>query len=372
MFRRYFSFLLLVAACFPAGAQLSVTSSDMPRPDSVLWYSEANLPFLVNPGTAGDNKNWNFTGLTRQSQYSEEFTAVSNTNPVYLLMFGVPFFDSYSNLAKKEANMPSLPPQAGLEFGNGYNFYHNVAGRFSQKGFGATLNGFPVPVVYDAPDVLYAFPLMFGNKDTSRYRYEVSIPGLGYYGRKAVRINEVDGRGTLRTPYGTVEALRIRSVVEAVDSIALDTLGLGISLPLPPEVRYKWVAPGHGWPLLEMTATELFGFEVVSRVVYRDHPPPDVSIQAPGTVSSVKLYPNPAREWLVVEMESKKAIPVDYTLLDATGKIVYSTHRAGLPAGSVLELIPLASLNLSAGTYFVRIQAGNASPVIKPVVVNNP
>jgi len=203
------------------------------------------------------------------------------------------------------------------------------------------------------------------------YSYEISIPSLGYYGREATRSNEIDGYGLLKTPFGEFETLRLRSVLVSNDTIAIDTLGFGFDVPAQTEVRYKWVAPNYGWPLLEITATELFGTEIISRVVYRDNPPVDPSSIEVLNETSVLVYPNPATEIIIVNSHLAKTSNISYQLYDALGKRVFSLNREKALAGENIEFIPLTSLNLANGIYFIQITAGTQAPIYKSLVIDN-
>lgn len=353
-------------------AQTVLQTQDIPSAGDTLVYSIAQLPVTVDPGDDGENKTWDFTNLNSGNQYVDRVSQVSGTNLVYMLYYGLPG-NNFCNLAKTENNAPSLPEQTGIKFSDAYNFYRNTATGFVQKGFGASLNGIPIPVPYSSPEKIYAFPLNYNHRDTSEYAYEVEIPGIGYYGRQAHKTNHVDGWGTLKTSFGTFDALRIRSVLKASDTIALDTFGRGVRIPLPDEVKYKWVAKNHGMPLLEITATSFFGFEIPSRVVYRDFKKIDTGIEESQQSSiSTSVYPNPASEILIIETELNRRDDLRFELYSSDGRLIHQIARKSLSPGKVIELIPLSTLNLHSGLYFVKISNGSGLISVRPCVVNNP
>jgi hypothetical protein len=276
-------------------------------------------------------------------------------------------------LAKTENNAPTLPSQTGIQFSDAYNFYRNTPGSLVQKGFGSSLNGIPIPVPYSSPETVYVFPLNYGHRDTSDYSYEVSLPGFGYYGRTARRINHVDAWGTITTIFGTFEALRIRSELQASDTLALDTIGQGFRIPLPDEVKYKWVAKNHGWPLLEITATDLFGLEVSNRVVYRDFKKIDTGFEQLESANlSTRIYPNPASDYLIAETELVRVEDLRYELLAADGRLINGFNRSNVPPGKATEIISLHSLQLANGLYFLRISTASGANSIRPCIVDNP
>src|SRR6185369_9997600 len=99
------------------------------------------------------------------------------------------------------------------------------------------------------------------------------IPNFGYYRKQQTRTNEVDGWGTLITPFGTFNTLRVKSTLNITDSIYLDTLGFGLTIPRQTIVEYKWLAPGKKIPVLEVDITlAIFGGTfTVDRVNWQDN-----------------------------------------------------------------------------------------------------
>jgi hypothetical protein len=364
---KYFSFLSLL--CLKLTAQVTVNQSDMPSTGDTLRYSVATNAVTIQPGNGGQNQVWDFTNLTSASQYIDEFLPITSTPFTYIFAFGP--FGAACDMGRLDNSAFQLPEIQGISINDVYNFYKKNNNSFSQKGFGASISNFPVPITYSNPDVLFPLPMTATSSNSSVYSYEISIPSLGYYGREATRSNEIDGYGLLKTPFGEFETLRLRSVLVSNDTIAIDTLGFGFDIPAQTEVRYKWVAPNYGWPLLEITATELFGTEITSRVVYRDKPPVDPSGFEDLNETSVLVYPNPATEIIIVNSHLAKTSNVSYQLYDAFGKRVFSLNREKAFAGENIEFIPLTALNLANGIYFIQITAGTQAPIYKSLVIDN-
>jgi len=365
---KYFVFLSLL--CIKLSAQVTVNQSDMPSAGDTIRYSVAANAILVQPGNGGANQIWDFTNLSSSSQYIDEFLPIISTPFTYIFAFGP--FGASCDMGRLDNSAFQLPAFQGITINDIYNFYKKNNNSFSQKGFGASISGFPVPITYSDPDILFPLPMTSTSSNSSVYSYQISIPNLGFYGREATRSNEIDGYGTLKTPFGEFETLRLRSELVSNDTIAIDTLGVGFDIPAQTEVRYKWVAPNYGWPLLEITATELFGAEIITRVVYRDRPP---VIEPNGietlNVSSIVVYPNPASEIIVVNMQLTRSSAIQYQLFDAMGKKVFELKREKTAAGENIEFIPLSNLNLANGVYFIQITLGNQAPMYKSLVIDN-
>ena len=368
---------LLGLSLSPALAQVTVVQSDMPSAGDTLRFSIASGAAGIDPGAGGNNQTWDFSSLQSQSQYVDDFLPVSATPFTYVATYGLlPFSSSYSDMGRLDNSAFQVPtiPGINLTISDVYNFYKSGSSSFSQKGFGASINGFPLPIPYSSSDVLVPLPLTPTSTSSSPYNFDIQIPTIGYYGREAVRNNTVDGWGTLITPFGTFQTLRIRSELVYSDTIAIDQFGFGFQLPEQTEIKYKWVAPDYGWPLLEITATTLpfVGTEVISRVVYRDK----FILDNTGFANSfgpsqVLIYPNPTSDVAVVKCELPTAGTMSYAVFDATGRSLMQIDRGIQPSGTCMEILPLRALNLADGIYFLKIQHGTSRPVIRPLLVHN-
>jgi hypothetical protein len=277
-------YLLFVAAT-PALAQSpSIDRSDMPaattaRPVDSLRLSTALpvLPMGTPPlSQRGANQTWNYASLAPVSQTVESYVLLSATAPIYQLSFGILGGVNRATLASPQ----TLPLPAGLPvpFTDPYQFYNlSAAGAATQElrsvGFGATLTTFQVPVTYATQaqqDVIYRFPLSYASQpDSSNSFFAISVPGTGYLSQKRKRVNRPDAWGTLTTPFGTFQTVRVMTKLIDHDSIAFGPIpGTGFDLPVTRE--YKWLAKTQHVPVLTITTQELAGQETITRVQYRD------------------------------------------------------------------------------------------------------
>lgn len=339
--------------CFTAfttslNSQITVNQNDFPSAGDTLRYSVASNVFLLQPGNSGANQTWNFNQLTSASQYLEEFKPMNQAELFYQFAFTASQYPA--SYFKPESNAIALPPQAGITVSEQMNFYRKSSNYFMQTGIGAKLNGFPVPIPYEAPDKIYQFPLTYQRRDTVPFQFNIGIPGLGYYGKNAIRKSHVDGHGTLTTPFGTFNCLRIKSIIDARDSIYLDTLGFGFGLNLPTEIHYTWIAQGEKYPLMDMTVNVIpvVNLEQVTRVVYRDKFILVASLdEAQNSNDRLILFPNPAKEELTINGQNFDHI----VLINSSGQLVNQFFTSNATISNQTIQIDLRSL--SAGFYFV-------------------
>lgn len=369
------SFLLLLAA-FPFVIQAQISQSDMPSAGDTMRFSVAAAAVGIQPGNGGTGTTWDFSDLQSASQYVDEFLSVSSTPFTYVAVFGLPFSPNYCDMARIDNSAFQIPqiPVINLTVEDVYNFYKSQSDGFEQRGFGASINGFPLPITYSDGDVLVPLPLTPSTMQSNGYSFNATIPTIGYYGRDAQRINEADGTGTLILPMGNYECIRLRSQLVYSDSVALDALGFGFQLPEITETRYKWMAPGFGWPLLEITTITdpILGMETTSRVVYRDTIASEdqTGIFNQDLNTAVSLYPNPASEVLMLRLELAQPAKGTVSVMNSIGQTVYLKKR-DFVSGENLEIIPLEAAGLTPGCYFIRIATEKGQFAVKPFIVAN-
>lgn len=272
-------------------AQITITQDDMPQAGDTLRVSEAVDFAGIDYVSTGAGFSWDFTSLGPYNQRVDTFVSVSETPLAYQLMF---FLNS--NLAKKEGAMDQIP---GFQVTDYYTFYKNSSSEFKSTGFGITLNGIPIPNVYNEPDIIYHFPLSYGSADSSDAIYELAIPGLGYMGGWKHRVNHVDGWGDVSTPFGQFEAIRVRTDIEQYDSIYIDSLGFGF--PIYRNVtEYKWLTNGVGFPIMKVTDDGILPmFEYADSVRTIPFLGVEDNFQMPDEMA---IFPNPATEVINVKI----------------------------------------------------------------------
>ncbi len=157
-----------------------------------------------------------------------------------------------------------------------YDFYKNSSTVFEAEGRGLKTAGFPFPSFYTDKDEIYQFPLDHLDYDSTTFDFTTSLITFASYTTKGYRINNVDGWGTIITPYDTLQVLRIVTDVVSTDSV--NALGVGFSFPNH-QRQIKWLANGEKFPVLEISGG--FGLQgnfqpnqVRYRDIYRNVPTP--------------------------------------------------------------------------------------------------
>jgi len=360
MLRKLLLFLFVVTGT--ARAQITLSGGDFPHANNIYLMSDATAYQGMDASLTGANYSWDFSMLstTTIGQHDDTIFDVSGMNIIYTLVFGDNGIAPHRSNHSRHGTDFDLGGQISIT--NVYNFYYNNSNDYHQSGFGSEINGVPLPTPYTPHDIIYKYPVDFGNVDSSASGYEVSLPNLLYYGISKNRINEVDGWGTLITPSGTYSVLRLKSTIYEHDSVYLDTLGFGYGFDVPTQIEYKWLGQGEGVPLLQVN--EVGG--TVTTVTYKGIN--DVGIIAPSKKDfSLAVYPNPAADLLFLNFSVHKPSNAEITVTGVNGNIIYNmTKEVG--AGDQKFVINLPS-DLEAGTYQVKVTAEKESAVKSFIIV---
>ena len=361
--------LLLSVCLLPSifcQAQITITNADMPSAGDTLRVSYSND--TIDPAITGPNHTWNYAFLTATSQWVEKFDSPTTFTTPFNLLFN-PLNTSYGQAVYTPDSVPGI----GIALDNAYGFFKKSTSALKQVGLGLSLNALPIPFDYNPDDYVFNFPLNFGDIDScdAEFGPPTIIPLPFYYGQKIHRVNVVDGWGTLTTPFGTFQALRVKCTLAIRDTIA-DSSGLGFSFPRPLQYEYKWLKAGGKVPYLQINASDIAGTPVVTQISYRDSMRAGViQIGINENVNSdfaMQLFPNPASDYAFLQYALDNTLDVRIEVQDMNGKRISTVRNARQTSGPHIEVINLRTLNLAKGTYFVSLYAGHGKAVKKMVV----
>jgi hypothetical protein len=237
---------LLALTATTVEAQITITQADFPL--SVVNYTSLSDSSSgmsgINPGNAGINQTWNFSTFTtgNTQSFTVDYNA-NNPNPDY--------------------------PSANVSLCGALSVFQscsyqelNSNGLFLYGGIIETPLGSPMMMRqqthYTPAEPSYLFPFTFGSIDSiSFFVHQLNTfnPPQGnndssiihYHRTKKI---EADGWGTLITPFGTYNALRIKTTRTNVDTTFAHTPGSGWSTetitPFFTEISYEWVSNVEG------------------------------------------------------------------------------------------------------------------------------
>lgn len=348
-------------------AQITISSSDMPNAGDSIRVSITNSVGGIDPMLSDTNYLWDFSALTPNSQRFEKFDSPLTFTSPFNLLFN-PLNTSYG----KDNYTFTTIPLPGVSLTAAYDFLKESSSNLKQIGAGYTINGAPIPFLYTSSDYIYRFPMGYSNTDSCDYKYGLPIPSIGYYGQTGHRVNMVDGWGTLITPYGSFQTLRIRSAIKAIDTIYVTTFGVGSNIPRPLKYEFKWLAIGSKIPVLQIDANVTGSNLTTTNVQYMDSlrsGVPQVGISEHSTENfNLKVYPNPCIDNFMVNYHLSKSSVVKISISDVLGKTSTLISNKIQTAGTHQDLINIIDWGLSPGVYLLKIRTNDLQKIQKIIV----
>jgi hypothetical protein len=236
----------------------------------------------------------------------------------------------------------------GFQLTNMYAFYTKNALLFKNEGLGYTYNNVPLANSYIDDDEIYQFPLQFNRRDSSTFYFDFKLLDLSNnlnYAQNGYRINEVDGWGSITTPYKNYpNVLRIKSKIQTYDTITVSGFPI---ITRRTAIEYKWLSNTEKIPVLEISGIEIGANFTPTSVRYRDRlrQLTGVNDLVSGAKSGFTIYPNPANTEIVIHLNTD--VPQRLSIVNSVGQVVL------LQEVSKAQVIDIQTLK--AGLYFVRI-----------------
>ena len=352
-------------------SQIRIDSSDMPNVGDNYKMLIANNIGAVNYQAAGSNITWDFSSWISSLSRNDTFFTVAST----------PYAAFFSNVMDplRKATISSFMtdgefpiPSAYsvmINISEGFDYFKQTQFNYSQVGIAATIylplmdTTYYPEIKFNAPDVIYKFPLEIGDNDTSRINFMVNL-NYGQMFENRVRINTVDGWGTLITPYNTFEVLRLKTDIYRHDSLSIRYYALVIDTAFNTiHTEYKWLTKTYGMPVA-MVRTTTNGDGIVTRATFIDSiPDPHFGIK--DIVSDYSIFPNPAKDYIDINiLNSGNQIKVD--LFDVNLCNILSLKNNAIINKKIR--IDIRNINLKSGVYFIRINDGSNS-IMKKVLI---
>lgn len=338
---------LFICSCWISIAQIAITSTDMPVANDTLRYCNAS----PNSGDydftlTSANHVWDFSKLNCTSQNVAQYKNASATP----YSFYPSFFGKYGTKIADSLGFGTF------KFKEIYDFYGKTSTVFKAEGYGFSYSGVPLAATYSDDDEIYQFPLQYNDRDSSTFYLKVSIPGLGDYVRTGHRINLVDGWGTITTPHGTFNCLRVKTTISEIDSFYTSFVNFGFPVNT---TEYKWLANNEHFPILEVRGnTSMIGF-TPTQVRYR-YTIPASSIQenlyTANTAQTLTLYPNPSNQEIHIQNFTHTG-KIDLSLTDISGKVLLQSQVWNVTEAE--QILSEKSAYLPQGTYLIAINHQN-------------
>ncbi len=309
----------LVLGAWSTNAQINIASSDVATPTKQIYQADDALP-TVTPGSSGINQTWNMTALNTTTTDTLTFISYSwipnsTFSTSNLIANGIVGTDTNNiYLSNTASGLNALGSVVNTDFGGGPSVI--------------TAKNTPA-------EVLMSFPGNYLNSTTNNYFVNTPAfyfgidPGVGItvdslrQRAGVMKTLLVDAWGSLATPLGTFNVLRVQETVVRYDTT--DVLAGGTWNPVPgatPVVSadsttgYSWWANGVGFPLVSI---KLDSASLVSEAKWLKAIPV-VGITEHVDATVVNVFPNPAQNQINFSVEAQKVAAIQ--ILDITGRMI--------------------------------------------------
>ena len=341
--------------------QITLSGSDFALANDTIRMSQTMDP-VIDYTLTGSGFIWDFSGLTATSQFLKYFQPISNSTILVQAEYGFTAPTEYKAtyfLESRDIPIDQLNQFLAAELSDLNQFSRKTNDSITSLGYSVSDNGQALPFKSDTIETHYKFPTNFEDTFSTRGYTYIDLNPVTDFKLKQYRqrTSVVDGFGTLITPFGTFEVLRIKSVINELDSVYQTFFGGGSwnVLPVTVTTEYEWWAQGKDEAMLKILATENNGTPQIRSIEYQDiYLGLDASIEENSF--ELNLVPNPANN--LISLESDLAID-QIKIISLDGSVVLKQN-----ANNVSKAIIEISM-LQAGVYFVEVSSGKFSATQK-------
>ena len=283
-----------------------------------------------NPGAAGANITWNFSGISSSA-------TITTT---YLLPSATPYASLYPS-----ANLASTINSNGSTY---YSYFNASAASYTLNGMNFPSVGASMP--YSDPEKLLSYPFTYNSAFTDNFATTVS----GYDRHGSIEVT-ADAYGTLILPYGTISnVLRVKAVETYSDYIS------GTPVTNYTSTNYYWYKPGIHYYIFQLSQLNQNGSLYQQYGLYLDQT--NVGIAENTTKQNTfNCYPNPATDKIAIEVFNLSGSDNNViTLSDLSGKELIKQELSNLSEKTEIDIS-----KLSAGIYFLKLINDNKVEIQK-------
>ncbi|MFM1809480.1 MAG: hypothetical protein RLZZ382_705 [Bacteroidota bacterium] len=315
--------VLFLSFLVEISSQITISVADFANSGDTVRISQADGTGLDFTST-GANYTWDFSSLAATSQYLKEYNPIGFAS---LLVFGTygpvaptNYRASYFN-PTNDLPLDQLSQFLPVSLSDLNQYTKRMTDSITSLGYSISVNGQGVPFKSDTIETRYKLPLHYNDSHYSRgYTYIDLNPVIDFKIKQyRQRTTNVDGWGTIITPKGTFQALRLRHDIAEIDSVYQTFFGAGQWFGTPPiqRIEYEWFANGEKEWVLKATETN----GTVNQVEYQEN---YLGLDASLIESTldVSIGPNPVHETLFIDSKSPVYLA---QIFDDAGRLVLST-----------------------------------------------
>lgn len=283
---------LFIAFSTTTQAQISILSSDMTTIGDVITRYTDTIP-TYGPGPSGAGVTWDFSSAVRED------TAITTVVTVASTGFQSDFGSSDYAMEGAEGN-------------SWLYFEHDANSMVTNGAAGDLLGNGNISSPFSDPLILHQFPRTYGSTFDDTYAFVTEASGAGL--PTPIPVNQIrlthdghvfdttDAYGTLITPTGTYDALRVKTVDYTHDIVEVKILSFSpwteFSNTMDTATSYSWHAKEQKLAIAE------FAFDSIgnpARFTFSAVPPITTVGIADKEKANVSIYPQPATDFLYLK-----------------------------------------------------------------------
>jgi len=300
-------------------SQITITEDDMPGPGVEVPVSSKPEPGIEITGhsAAGEDIEWDFSMITKLEQNLVRYISPTSAEIQYICIaiFNNPMDPEHNSTVAKPGEGGG-DPMGNIQITDVFEFYKLTEEIYSMTGRSSNVNGLPTCVRNNPVDTIYRLPLQYSDTIVSNSAFEINLPGVGYYGQTLERISVVDAWGTVHTPLGSFNTLRVKSTLHFIDTIYYDSYGFGAQFPHT-ETHYTWLSNDLQHPVFVVEekgpnfgGTIAFWADTLDYTSFNEH----------HLSNAISVYPNPVEDEFVVMISEDIPLPVHIVISDFFGR----------------------------------------------------
>lgn len=351
MKKLYSALFTFACTCALAQSPITLSNTNMPGANDTLRYSNAALSTVGNYTQTGTNFNWNFMSLVPVSQGRRDYKSSFST-PYAFFFLGL---NEYGEKVNDTINL------GVVTLTDVYNFYKKSTSpnAYIVDGMGMKISGVPVPSYFTDKDELYMFPMTYPKYDSTTFKFSTPSTTLMpiVYSKTGYRVTQVDGWGSITTPYGTANCLRIVTTQYSKDTMKTSLLPFPIGFNNY-QRSYQWLTTSSKIPYLEVNGTLVGNNFTVTQVRYRDSYKFLAGVEEKEENGLVDFYPNPVNDKLFLNLKNGAEYTID--VFDLNGKLLIQDKINGNENSNYLNV-----QELPQGVYTVRVLRSESAQVFK-------
>lgn len=330
----------MVAFAHQIQAQITITAANSYQVGD-LFTTQSCSPTSVTLSASGPNVSANFA------------SAVDVNTPVvttFISPVGTPYASSFPTATACLI--------VGTSMGNtGYTYYKIDATGIELLGVGTQA----YVLVYANPQQALKYPLAY--TDTYTDLFEGGYTANGYDIHRAGRIDvTADAHGTITTPSGTFQYLRLKMVQAISDTIFLD--GDVVSVQLQTTTTYNYMSNTRKNAVFSYS--EIFTGSNSTVIASYDKSNNTSVNAANGMNTQIELYPNPFNEQFALSVQSHIPESLTINIYDTNGKLI---HHQKVAADGNRKEVPLQTAAWNPGMYFLSLEGEQTGKIERQKLV---